>query len=161
MSKIKRLAGFLGFILLSQSDLISQHKHAKQRFHMNIAVYLDLHQNLLTCTNSGLSFENSTHSCQYTVPAPIKDAASIQKLFLQPCTMVHLTNFYLFLVHSIDQQINKTYLILVIFQVRLLFKSVLYWPRYGNHCVLIDVCYFSSFPCNINVCYMQHPQHLF
>ena len=39
MLKIKRLAGFLGLILHSQSDLISLHKHAKQRFHMNVAVY--------------------------------------------------------------------------------------------------------------------------
>ena len=38
MPKIKRLAGFLGLILLSQSDLISLHKHAKRRFHMNAAV---------------------------------------------------------------------------------------------------------------------------
>ena len=39
MPKIKRLAGFLGLILLSQSDLISLHKHAKQRFHMNVALH--------------------------------------------------------------------------------------------------------------------------
>ena len=38
MQKIKRLARFLGLILLSQSDLISLHKHAKRRFHMNAAV---------------------------------------------------------------------------------------------------------------------------
>ena len=36
--KNKRLAGFLGLILLSKKDLISLHKHAKQRFHMNVAV---------------------------------------------------------------------------------------------------------------------------
>ena len=35
---MQRLAGFLGLILLSQSDLTSLHKHAKQRFHMNVAV---------------------------------------------------------------------------------------------------------------------------
>ena len=40
MPKNKRLAGFLGLILLSQKNLISLHKHAKQRFHMNIAVFL-------------------------------------------------------------------------------------------------------------------------
>ena len=39
MPKIKSLAGFLGLILLSQSDLISLHKHAKRRFHMNVIVY--------------------------------------------------------------------------------------------------------------------------
>ena len=38
MLKIKRLARFLGLILLSQSDLISLNKHAKRRFHMNTAV---------------------------------------------------------------------------------------------------------------------------
>ena len=46
MPKIKRPAGFLGLILLSQSDLISLHKHAKQRFHMNVAVN-DMSKNLL------------------------------------------------------------------------------------------------------------------
>ena len=38
MSKIKRLAGFLGLILLSQSDLISLHKQAKWRFIVKVAV---------------------------------------------------------------------------------------------------------------------------
>ena len=38
MSKTKRLARFLGLALLSQSDLISLHKYAKQRFHINVAV---------------------------------------------------------------------------------------------------------------------------
>ena len=38
MLKIKRLARSLGLILLSQSDLISLHKNAMQRFHMNVAV---------------------------------------------------------------------------------------------------------------------------
>ena len=32
------IAGFLGLILLSQTDLISLHKHATQRFRMNVAV---------------------------------------------------------------------------------------------------------------------------
>ena len=38
MPKIKGLAGFLGLILLSQSDLISLHKQAKWRFIVKVAV---------------------------------------------------------------------------------------------------------------------------
>ena len=34
--KKQRLVDFLGLILLSQSDLISLHKHAIQWFHMNV-----------------------------------------------------------------------------------------------------------------------------
>ena len=48
MQKIKRLAGFLGLILLSQSDLISLHKHAKQRFHMNVAVATNREKSVVT-----------------------------------------------------------------------------------------------------------------
>ena len=42
MQKIKRQASFLRSILPCQSDLISLHKHAPRRFHMNVAVYLIL-----------------------------------------------------------------------------------------------------------------------
>ena len=39
------------------------------------------------------SVNSKTHLSEMvsTVPAPIKDAASIQKLFLNLCTMVHFT----------------------------------------------------------------------
>ena len=43
--------------------------------------------------------------------------------------MMRSTNFYLFLVYLIAQKVDKTNLFLVIFKLRLLFKSVVYWPK--------------------------------
>ena len=65
-----------------------------------------------------------------TVPAPIKDAASIQKIFFQSSTMMQFARFYLSLSYAIAQNLVKTCLFLVFFSVRLLFKSVCYWRGY-------------------------------
>ena len=45
-----------------------------------------------------------------TVPVPIKNAASIQKLFLQAHTIMHLARFFLILLHVIVQNsVKHTY----------------------------------------------------
>ena len=59
-----------------------------------------------------------------TVPAPMKDAASIWKLFFQPCTIVFIYNTHL---HKVQYDAPIFY----IFKVRLLLKSVFYWRGYG------------------------------
>ena len=56
--------------------------------------------------------------------------ASIQKLFFQTITMVHFSkNFSVFAIHKCTE-FNKMHLFLEIFRVQVLFKSILYWPRY-------------------------------
>ena len=54
------------------------------------------------------------YSHMIKVPAPIKDAASFQKSFFQPSTMMHFARFCLFLLHGIAQNFSKKHLFLVI-----------------------------------------------
>ena len=67
MLKIKRLTGFLGLILLSQSDLISLHKHAKQRFHMNVAVSMATFMDFFFAIVSQL-FADFDFNCNSFIP---------------------------------------------------------------------------------------------
>ena len=70
--------------------------------------------------------------CNTTVPAPIKDAASIQLLFFQPYTMVHFRKISSTFIKRNCTKFNKTYLFLTFFKVQILFKSVLNWARYAE-----------------------------
>ena len=74
---------------------------------------------------------------KFTVPALIKDAASIQKLFFQSSTMVQFCQISSIFSIFDCTNFNKTHLLLVNFWVRLLFKSVLYWRGYGIFCIIV------------------------
>ena len=52
---------------------------------------------------------------QNSTPMPIKDAASIQKLFFQPFTIVHFDKFFLILLFAIKQSSIKHTCFWVIF----------------------------------------------
>ena len=76
--------------------------------------------------------KNLNNTLQYTVPVPIKDGASIQKILLPPCTMVHFLKILSAFVLKNCTKFNKTNLFLAFFKVQLLFKGGLYWRRFGS-----------------------------
>ena len=89
---------------------------------------------LSTKLENFLSIKNNT------VPTPIKDAASIQKIFFQLCTMVHFLKIsFIFVIHNCTK-FNKMHLFLTFFKVQLLFKSVLYWRGYGIYLLFGAQC---------------------
>ena len=67
------------------------------------------------------------------VPTLIKDAASIQKSFLNLRTMVHFTQNRPLMYSRNRQNFVKHTNFRSLWWVRLLFKSVLYWGEYGTY----------------------------